>query len=103
MSLSLFIGILGQVWYLIVSNSDLCTLSYFATCKTSICSLVSTVSPKTNIRHQSTVFGQGYTGLDKPMLNFHHKIINIFLPIILAYVLSTHSLCFGREIRNLVF
>ena len=25
------IGILGQVWYLIVSISDLCTLTYFAT------------------------------------------------------------------------
>ena len=24
------IGILGQVWYLIVSNPDLCTLSYFS-------------------------------------------------------------------------
>ena len=29
MSLSLPIGILGQVWYLIVSISDLCTLTYF--------------------------------------------------------------------------
>ena len=29
MSLSLPIGILGQVWYLIVSIPDLCTLTYF--------------------------------------------------------------------------
>ena len=29
MSLSLSIGILGQVWYLIVSIPDLCTLTYF--------------------------------------------------------------------------
>ena len=28
-SLSLSIGILGQVWYLIVSIPDLCTLTYF--------------------------------------------------------------------------
>ena len=28
-SLSLSIGILGQVWYLIVSIRDLCTLTYF--------------------------------------------------------------------------
>ena len=28
-SLSLPIGILGQVWYLIVSIPDLCTLTYF--------------------------------------------------------------------------
>ena len=29
-SLSLSIGILGQVWYLIISIPDLCTLTYFA-------------------------------------------------------------------------
>ena len=29
MSLSLSIGILGQVWYLIVLIPDLCTLTYF--------------------------------------------------------------------------
>ena len=29
MSLSLPIGILGQVWFLIVSIPDLCTLTYF--------------------------------------------------------------------------
>ena len=29
MSLSLPIGIMGQVWYLIVSIPDLCTLTYF--------------------------------------------------------------------------
>ena len=28
-SLSLSIGILGQVWYLIVSIPDLCTITYF--------------------------------------------------------------------------
>ena len=28
-SLSLPIGILGQVWYLVVSIHDLCTLTYF--------------------------------------------------------------------------
>ena len=31
-SLSFFIGILGQVWYLIVSIPDLCTLTYFNYC-----------------------------------------------------------------------
>ena len=30
------IGILGQVWYLIVSIPDLCTLTYFAKSKISI-------------------------------------------------------------------
>ena len=29
MSLSLSVGILGQVWYMIVSIPDLCTLIYF--------------------------------------------------------------------------
>ena len=29
-SLSLSIGILGQVWYLIVSIPDLCTITYFS-------------------------------------------------------------------------
>ena len=32
-SLSLSIGFLGQVWYLIVSISDLCTLTYFVLTK----------------------------------------------------------------------
>ena len=30
------IGILGQVWYLIVSTPDLCTLTYFVLMKMSI-------------------------------------------------------------------
>ena len=47
---------------------------------------------------------------------FQRKIVNIFLPIILAYVLcaqknrlietillSTHNICFGLEIRKLFF
>ena len=45
-----------------------------------------------------------YTGLDKQ--NISAKIVNIFLPIISAYVvvlLSTHNICFGREIRKLFF
>ena len=29
MSCTAFIGILGQVWYLIVSIPDLCTITYF--------------------------------------------------------------------------
>ena len=46
--------------------------------------------------------------------NFQRKIVNIFLPIVLAYflstqkkrliktiLLSTHNICFGREIRKL--
>ena len=31
-SLSLSIGILGQLWYLIVSIPDLCNLTYYRTC-----------------------------------------------------------------------
>ena len=31
------IGILGQVWYLIVSIPDLCTITYFHANQTSIC------------------------------------------------------------------
>ena len=32
-----FFGILGQMWYLIVLNPDLCPLSYFNAYKTSMC------------------------------------------------------------------
>ena len=56
-----------------------------------------------------------YTGLDKGK-KVQRKIVKNFLPLILAYVLgaqknrlietvllSTHNICFGREIRKLFF
>ena len=39
MSLSFPIGILGQVWYLIISIPDLCTLSFFTHTPKSILTL----------------------------------------------------------------
>ena len=40
MSLLLPIGILGQVWYLIVSIPDLCTLTYFGPVEQSVVSSI---------------------------------------------------------------
>ena len=67
-----------------------------------------------NVLHVWVNFGKGHTGLNKQ--NFSGKFVNIFLPINYPYVLgtqknrlietvllSTHNICFGREIRKLNF
>ena len=49
------IGILGQVWYLIVSIPDLCTITYFYNLGPEMCSPFSRIALKLDERHQGNI------------------------------------------------